>query len=162
MKLSGWRKGLGMISGIVTFVMILVAGSAVAPSYGKTIHFETPFESSFVTACSGEEVAVIGVVKFVFKEKIDNDGNVLQDATASYSAHAVGMTSGTKYIVHEKEAQTALVETGGDTTFSTVLKGKFNGQGSEPNTKLRIQQVTVIHENGDVETLVDDVSVTCH
>lgn len=52
----------------------------------------------------------------------------------SYHAHAVGITSGTKYIVHEKEVQTIQVE-GGDTTFSSVIKGKFNGKGSESNTQ---------------------------
>ncbi|HEY7110560.1 MAG TPA: hypothetical protein VH415_14140 [Nitrososphaeraceae archaeon] len=161
MKLSGWRKGLGMISGIVTFVMILVAGSAVAPSYGKTTHFETPFESSTVPACSGEEIAISGIAKFTFKEKIDKDGDIHQDATMSYNAHAVGMTFGSKYIVHEKEVQSFLQE-GGDNTFSTVLKGKFYGQGSEPNTKVGIHLVTTVHENGDVETLVDDVNVTCN
>lgn len=39
-------------------------------------------------------------------EKTDKDGNLYQEVTMSYHAHAVGITSGTKYIIHEKDVQT--------------------------------------------------------
>jgi hypothetical protein len=151
-----------MITGIVAFVAILAVGNTVAPGYGKEkTTFETPFESSTIPACSNEEVAISGVAKFVFTEKTDKDGNLRQGATMSYHAHAIGITSGTKYIVHEKTVD-SIQQEAGDTTISSVIKGKFNGQGSEPNTKIRIHLVTVVHENGDVDTLVDDVNVTCN
>jgi hypothetical protein len=156
------KHDLVLMAGLMSVVVILIGGCTATSVYGKekTV-FETPFESSTVPACSGEEVAISGVARFVFTEEIDEDGNIHQKATMSYHADAVGMTSGIEYIVHEKEVQTIQQE-GGDNTFSTVLKGTFNGLSSVPNTHVRIHLVTVVHENGDVETIVDDVNVTFH
>jgi hypothetical protein len=157
------KHDLVLMAGLMSVVVILIGGSSATSVYGEKIVFETPFESSTVPACSNEEVAISGVAKFTFTEEIDKDGNIQTKATMTYHAHGEGITSGTKYIIYEKAVDMIDVEvSGGDTTFNTVLKGTFIGQGSEPNTQVRIQLVTVLHENGDVETIVDDVDVNCN
>jgi hypothetical protein len=159
------RNGLNNDFGIkgclvATLAVVLLSGYAVTPSDGQKERFETDFESEVVPACGSEEVKIKGTATFTFIEKEDADGNVRQVAVVKNKAVGEGVLSGTQYKIHEKEEQVILVE-GGDTTFDTDIKGSFKGEGSEVNTQVRIKLVTVIHEDGSVETIVNDVEVKC-
>ena len=70
-----------------------------------------------------------------------------------------GITSGTKYIVHEHDRYITLLE--GGTTFKTVIRGSFIAQGSDVNTYITMYLVTSIDENGNPHTIVDKVVVKC-
>lgn len=50
---------------------------------------------------------------------------------------------------------------GGNTTFSTDIRGSFISKRSDVNTLVKIRLVTSIDENGNAETIVDDVDVKC-
>lgn len=78
-----------------------------------------------------------------------------------HSIQAVGVSSGTEYNVHEKE-KGIIEQEGGDTTFSTAIKGSFISKDSDVNTLIKIRLVTSIDENGNVETIVEDVDVNCN
>jgi hypothetical protein len=141
---------------------VLFGGFAIPSVYAKIIRFETPFESSLIPACSEEEVAFSGVARFTFKETTDNDGNVRQTVTMDYfNVKAQGIASGTKYLVHEHDDYVTLLE-GSTTTFETVVKGSFIGQGNAVNTDILMHLVTSIDENGNPHTIVDKVVVKCN
>jgi hypothetical protein len=141
--------------------IVLLGGFALTPAYAKIMKFETPFESSLIPACSNEEVAFTGTARFTFKETTDKDGNLRQTVTMDYfRTQAQGITSGTKYIVHEHDRFITLVE-GGTTTFKTVIRGSFIAQGSDVNTYITMYLVTSVDENGNPHTIVDKVDVKC-
>ncbi|HJU79593.1 MAG TPA: hypothetical protein VJ599_08530 [Nitrososphaeraceae archaeon] len=120
---------------------------------------ETPSESLTIPACGDKEVIITGVANFAFEEK--TDGNVLSTAEMKYhNIQAIGVSSGTEYNIHEKE-KGIIEQEGGDTTFSTAIKGSFISKGSDVNTLIKIRPVTSIDENGNVETIVDDADVKC-
>ena len=114
-----------------------------------------------IPAYGDEELIGTGVANFAFEEKTDKNGNVLSTAEMKYhNIQAIGVLSGTEYNIHEKE-KGIIEQEGGDTTFSTAKKGSFISKGSDVNTLIKIQLVTSIDENGNIETIVDDVDVKC-
>ena len=155
------EKDLSIFVAIAIIITTLVIGNFATPSYGKKVRFETPFESSTIPACGDEEVIITGVANFAFEEKTDKNGNVRSTAEMKYHRiQAIGVSSGTEYNVHEKE-KAIIEQEGGDTTFSTAIKGSFISKGSDVNTLVKILLVTSIDENGNAETIVDDVDVKC-
>lgn len=73
----------------------------------------------------------------------------------------VGVDTGTKYNVHENDKFSQILNENGDTTFSTTIHGTFISSGSGDNTKVTMKLVTVVHPNGDIDTIVDDTSIQC-
>ena len=160
--MSDRGKDLSIFVAIAIIITTLIMGNSTMPSYGKKVQFETPFESSTIPACGDEEVIITGVPNFAFEEKTDKNGNLQSTAEMKYhSIQAVGVSSGTEYNVHEKE-KGIIEQEGGDTTFSTAIKGSFISKGSDVNTLIKIRLVTSIDENGNAETIVEDVDVKCN
>jgi hypothetical protein len=152
---------LKLIELLVIVTAIMISGPSTMSAYGQKTVFETPFESSTVPACSSEEVAISGVARFTFVERTDKDGNLIQRAIMEYSTvDAVGLTSGTEYKAKEVEHQ-IIQQDGGDNQFKTIHTSIFKGAGSEPDTYVRLHLVTIVHENGHAETLVDDLDIRC-
>jgi len=149
------------IIAVAATTIVLLGGFAIPSVYAKILKFETPFESSMIPACSLEEVAFSGIAGFTFKETTDNDGNVLQKVSMDYfNVKGQGITSGTNYIVHEHDDYTTFVE-GSTTTFNTVVKGSFIGQGNAVNTDILLHLVTSVDDNGP-HTILDDAVVKCN
>ena len=69
---------------------------------------------------------------------------------------------GTKYVVTEHDKYFTLVnEDNGDITFKTSINGNFIRSGPGINTMVEIKLITVLHANGDEDTIVDQASVKC-
>jgi hypothetical protein len=159
---NGVKNHLFMQIGLVGIMAIFIGGYVVTPSYGKTIHFEEPFESSLIPLCGPEDVIFSGILKFVFHETTDNDGNLRQKVHVYYvNVHGVGVTTGTQYTVHDNEHIT-LQEEGSDTTVTTLVRGSMISNGQDINTHVKIRLVTVMDENGNFETIVDDTDIKCN
>ena len=47
----------------------------------------------------------------------------------------------------------------GDTTISSILHGTFISNGPDVNNIVTIKLVSVVHPNGDIDTIVDDLSI---
>jgi hypothetical protein len=72
-----------------------------------------------------------------------------------------GITSGTQYIIHENDHNTLIDEENSD-TLRTLVSGVMIGQGNAVNTLVKIRMVTIIDNNGDGETIIDDVDIKCN
>ena len=155
MDIKGVDKRMAVMVGAA---IVLFGGFALPTVYAKTLHFSTDFESSLIPACTNEEVAFSGTANFVFHEV---DGR--QTVTMKYvNVKGVGLETGTKYIVTEHDKFVTIVnEQNGDTTFDTTINGRFTSTGPGINTMIKIKLVTVLHANGDGETLLDQAVVKC-
>ena len=69
-----------------------------------------------------------------------------------------GITSGNQYIIHENDQDTFIDEENSDTML-TLISGAFIGQGNAINTLVKIRLVTILHDNGDADTIVADVDI---
>jgi hypothetical protein len=142
---------------VALVVTVLFGGFAISSVYAKTTHFTSEFETSLIPACTTEEVIFSGTAHFDFREQ-----NGHQTVHMHYSnVHGVGIETGTKYVVHENDQYDTILNDNGDTMFSTTIHGSFTGGGSVDNTKIEIRLVTVVHQDGDVTTLVEDAQVRC-
>jgi hypothetical protein len=161
---KGGGNGSGMIVaiGTVVAVAILIGGYTASPSYGKTTHFETPFESSLVPTCDTEEVVFSGIAKFSFYESTNPDGKTHQSVHMHYvNVRGEGITSGTQYIIHENDHDILIDEENSD-TIRTLVSGAMIGQGNAVNSLVKIRMVTILDDNGNGETIVDDVDIKCN
>lgn len=145
------------IVAVAATAIVLCGGFAIPTVYANTTHFTTDFETSLIPACTTEEVVYSGTQHFDFQEQ-----NGRQTVHVYYSdVHGVGIVTGTRYTVHENDEYTTILNENGDTKFDTTIHGSFISSGQGDNTKVVIRIVTIVHANGEVETLVEDAKVTC-
>ena len=141
---------------------MIIGGFVATSSYTQNIKFETPFETSAIPVCGIEEVAFSGVAKFTFHEKTNPDGTSRQSVHMVYlHTRGEGMTSGTQYNTHENDRST-LIDEGNSNIIRTVMHGSFIGKGQAVNTLVTTRLVTILHDNGDSETIVDNIDIKCN
>ena len=107
--------------------------------------------------CSTEEVIFSGTAHYVYQQ-----GNGRQTIHLNYqNVKGVSVETGTAYTIHENEKYSQILNENGDTRFDTTIHGSFISSGSADSTKVTMKLVTVVHPNGDIDTIVDDVDVKC-
>lgn len=144
------------IVAVVTAAIVLLAGFAVTSVYARD-HFTSDFESSGIPLCSTEEVIFSGTQHFDVEDK---DGR--QTIHVHWSnVKGEGIETGTTYTIHQNEKVSAILNENGDTTVSTTLHSSMVSSGPGPNTRVEIKLITVVHPNGDIDVIVDDIKVKC-
>jgi hypothetical protein len=154
--------------GLVTVVTAVLIGTfAVTTAYGQaqsnTVRFSTPFETSGIPLCGGEEVFFSGTLNFVFHEIIRPDGeSAYLFSHTNYQKITAVSESGEKYVVKEVGTQRLYTTQTGDDELITIIDGVFidTGQGiNGPNTVASFEFHTIIHPDG--ETTTEDVDIKC-
>jgi len=145
--------------GTVVAVAVLIGRYTASPSYAKVAKFESPFESSAIPLCGIEEGVFSGIQKFSLHKTTKSDGTTRQSLHMNYHhTRGEGITSGTQYIVHENDRQGIVDEQNSDRII-TQIKGSFIGKGNAEFTLLNIRTITILHDNGDIETIVDRIDI---
>jgi hypothetical protein len=144
--------------GLVTVVAVLIGGFAITPSYGQaqsnTIRVSTPFESSGVPLCGGEDIVFTGKINSVFHETITPDGDAVYTFSHTNFQGVTGVSeSGEAFVVTDVFNQNAHTTQTGTNEFNTVIHGTLvdKGQGvNGENTLFQFVFHTVIHPDGEI------------
>jgi hypothetical protein len=150
--------------GLVAAVTAMVGGFAITPSYGQAttsmINFVTPFASSGLPLCGGEEVAFSGNAHFLFRETITPNGMLHTTMHMNYmDSAAVGLTSGAQYQINEVDHHTVNQRDLAG-TFHTTINGNIVGPVGV-NTGFHMVLQTVLDANGEPITTVEHVETRC-
>jgi hypothetical protein len=124
-------------------------------------NFRTPFESTPVPLCGGEEIAFSGTVHFRFKDTTNPTGAFPQLVQMNYQEiKGVGVVSGDNYIVNE--VNNFKVDQNPDSDiFHTVVLSDIIHQAQKVNTVFTVELQTVLDGDGIPKTSVVHISVGC-
>ena len=64
-------------------------------------------------------------------------------------------------IYNENDRQVLIDEQNSDRII-TQIKGSFIGKGNAQNTLVNLRTIIILHDNGDIETIVDRIDIKCN
>lgn len=152
------RKSLSQFAAIIT---LLASSSGNAAVTQVDIPVDTVLSVPCAAAGAGEMVHLTGAAHMVFAVTHDANGGMhIATHVNSAGLSGVGITTGNKYQASQADS---FISNSGGTGNETTFVNNFLMTAPGPGNNLRIHELVhvFVDANGNVTTLIDNVTVDC-
>lgn len=166
MKKFLFRRSTLKVTLIATLLTLLLSSVAFGQALAITVNQFVPFAQAVLVPCAnggaGEIVLVQGVLHLQDHITINNNRANIKTHAQPQGATGIGQTTGDTYnATGVTQEQDSLALVGGATEFSFINNFRLIGQGPDNNLQVHQNVHVTINANGDVTTVVDNLSVDC-